>query len=52
MGFVKEQITEDNQAVEGVIIALEDYPKLRWALLSVPNVKFYRYKVSFNLLPG
>ena len=52
MGFVKEQIAEDNQAVEGAIIALEDDPKLRWALLSVPNVKFYRYKVSFNLLPG
>lgn len=50
MGFVKEQIAEEGQAVEGAIIALEDDQKIRWALLSVPSISFYRYQVSFKLL--
>lgn len=50
MGYVKEQIAEPHQAVEGVIIALDDDKKLRWALLAVPNVSFYRYQVSFKLI--
>jgi restriction system protein len=49
MGFVKEQIAEADQIVEGLIIALEDDQKLRWALLAVPNIKFYRYEISFKL---
>jgi restriction system protein len=52
MGYVKEQIAEASQTVEGVIIALEDDQKLRWALLAVPSISFYRYKVSFQLLKG
>lgn len=52
MGFVKEQIAEDNQAVEGAIIALEDDPKLKWALVSVPSITFYKYQVSFKLVKG
>jgi len=50
MGFVKEQIAEDDQTVEGVVIALEDDQKLRWALIAVPAVSFYRYQVSFKLV--
>lgn len=50
MGFVKDQIAEPNQSVEGVIIALEDDPKLRWALMAVPGISFYRYQVSFKLV--
>ncbi len=50
MGFVKEQIAEDDQAVEGAIIALDDDQKLRWALVSVPSITFYRYQISFKLL--
>lgn len=50
MGFVKDQIAEANQSVEGVIIALEDDPKLRWALMAVPGISFYRYQVSFKLM--
>lgn len=50
MGFVKDQIAEPNQSVEGVIIALEDDPKLRWALMAVPGISFYRYQVSFKLM--
>jgi restriction system protein len=50
MGYVKEQIAEPNQTVEGVIIALDDDKKLRWALLAVPSISFYRYQVSFKLI--
>jgi restriction system protein len=52
VGCVKEQIAEDDQTVEGAIIALEDDPKLRWALASVPFISFYRYQVSFKLVKG
>lgn len=50
MGYVREQIAEDDQTVEGAIIALEDDQKLRWALLAVPSISFYRYQISFKLL--
>lgn len=50
MGYVKEQIAEPNQTVEGAIIALDDDQKLRWALLAVPSISFYRYQVSFKLI--
>jgi len=50
MGFVREQIAEDDQVVEGVIIALDDDQRMRWALLSVPSISFYRYQISFKLL--
>jgi len=50
MGYVKEQIAEPHQTVEGAIIALDDDQKLRWALLAVPNISFYRYQVSFKLI--
>jgi restriction system protein len=52
MGFVKEQIAEDDQIVEGVIIALEDDQKLRWAISSVPAISFFRYQISFKLIKG
>lgn len=50
MGFVKEQIAESYQTVEGAIIALEDDQLMRWALLSVPSISFYRYEISFKLV--
>jgi restriction system protein len=50
MGYVKEQIAEPHQAVEGAIIALDDDQKLRWALLAVPSISLYRYQVSFKLI--
>jgi restriction system protein len=49
MGFVKEQIAEEGQTVEGAVIVAEDDQRLRWALLNVPSVSFYRYEVSFRL---
>jgi restriction system protein len=50
MSYVKEELAEDNQAVKGAIIALEDDPKIRRALTMVPNIDFYRYQISFKLL--
>ena len=40
MGFVMEQIAEKDQVVEGVMIALEDDQKLRWALTAMPAISF------------
>ncbi|MDX0604983.1 DUF91 domain-containing protein [Sinorhizobium medicae] len=50
MGYVKSEIAEADQIVEGAIIALEEDRKLRWALASVPHVSFYRYEVRFKLV--
>ncbi len=52
MGYVKDQIAEPDQIVEGVIIAFEDDQRLKWALMSVPSISFYRYQVSFKLIKG
>lgn len=50
MGYVKEEIAEPDQTVEGAIIAFEDDKRLRWALAAVPNVAFYRYEIRFKLV--
>jgi restriction system protein len=50
MGFIKEQVAEQDQVVEGAIIALEDDKKMRWALMSVPSISFYRYQINFKLI--
>lgn len=50
MGFVQDELAEPEQAVRGVVIALEDDQRLRRALAMVPNIEFYRYQVSFKLV--
>jgi restriction system protein len=50
MGYVKDQIAEPQQAVSGIIIALEDDQKLRRALSTVRHISFYRYQIDFKLL--
>jgi len=50
MGYVKEELAKDGQTVEGVIIALEDDQRIRRALSVAPNIKFYKYQVSFKLI--
>jgi restriction system protein len=49
MGFVKEELAEPDQIVEGAIIALEDDSKIRRALAMTPNITFYRYEITFKL---
>jgi restriction system protein len=50
MGFIAEDIAEDNQRVSGVIIALEDDLRIKRALKVAPNIEFYRYDVKFDLI--
>jgi len=50
MSFVQDELAEDGQTVLGVIIAHEDDQRIRRALTMTPNIIFYRYKVSFNLV--
>ena len=49
MGYVLEELAEENQKVRGVIIALEDDIRIRRALAVATNIEFYRYQVSFKL---
>jgi restriction system protein len=51
MWYVKDELAEQGQIVKGAIIALEDDIRLRRALSVTNNIAFYRYKVSFQLLP-
>jgi restriction system protein len=50
MGFVKDELAEKNQTVEGIIIALEDDVRIRRALSVASGISFYKYQVSFKLL--
>lgn len=49
MGYVHEELAEDNQKVCGAIIALEDDLRIRRALKVAANIEFFRYEVSFRL---
>lgn len=50
MGYVKQELAEEGQTVRGVIIALEDDQRIRWALVAASDVDFYRYQISFKLV--
>lgn len=49
MGFVKDELAEQNQTVRGAVVALEDDKKLRRALSVMPAVDFYQYEIHFSL---
>ena len=49
MGYVKRELSEHNQSVKGVIIALEDDARICRALAMNPDISFNRYEVSFKL---
>lgn len=49
MGYVIEELAEENQTVKGIIIALDDDIAIRRALRVANNIDFYRYQVSFKL---
>ena len=49
MGFVKEELAESGQNVKGIIIALDDDKKIKYALNVTNNIEFYRYKIDFKL---
>lgn len=50
MGYVQDELAEENQGVRGIIIALEDDQRIRRALTMTPNIEFYRYEIGFKLL--
>lgn len=52
MGYVLQELAEPSQSVRGVVIALEDDPRLRRALVMTPHIDFYRYQISFKLVKG
>jgi restriction system protein len=49
MGYVLEELAEDDQTVKGVIIGLEDDLKIKRALSVTTNIEFYRYQINFKL---
>ena len=49
MGYVIDDIAEENQIVKGAIVALEDDLRLRRALSVANNIEFFKYKVDFEL---
>jgi len=49
MGYVMDELAEENQTVRGVIIAFEDDLKIRRALSAARNIDFYTYKITFKL---
>ena len=49
MGYVKEELAEENQEVRGIIIGFEDDKKIQRALSVTQNIELYTYKVNFQL---
>jgi restriction system protein len=49
MGYVLEELAEDNQKVKGIIIALEDDLRIKRALSVTNNIEFYRYQINFRI---
>ena len=49
MGYVRDELAEENQTVKGIIIALEDDTRIQRALAVTNNIEFYKYQVSFKL---
>ena len=52
MGFIKEELAEPGQNVKGIIIALDDDKKIKYALNVTTNIEFFRYKIDFKLYKG
>lgn len=50
MGFIQEEIAEENQTVKGCIIAFDDDLRIKRALQINPSIDFYRYEIDFRLL--
>jgi len=49
MGYVKEELAEDNQNVKGLIISFEDDLRLQRALSVTHNIELLFYEVTFSL---
>lgn len=49
MGYVKDELLEPDQSVEGIIIGREDDARIRRALSVANNIRFMKYRVEFHL---
>lgn len=49
MGYILEELADQNQTVKGVIIGLDDDIRIKRALSVTSNIEFYKYQVSFKL---
>jgi hypothetical protein len=49
VGWVTEHLATEGQKVEALIIAHKADKKLRYALLTVPNIKLMTYEIEFRL---
>ena len=49
MGYVKNELAEENQNVHGMIIAHEEDHKILDALSMTQDIEFYTYKIDFDL---
>lgn len=49
MGYVKDELAEEDQDVRGAIIGREGDDKIRRALSVAQNIDFYTYKIDFRL---
>lgn len=52
MGYVKDELAEENQTVKGIIIAQEDDTRIKRALSVTKNIEFFKYQVNFKLFKG
>ena len=50
MGYIKNNLANENQTVKGIIIALDDDLSIQNALSVTTNIEFYKYKISFELI--
>jgi restriction system protein len=50
MGYVQDELLENDQQVKGLIIGLEADNRLKRALSICNNIDFYRYQIDFKLI--
>lgn len=52
MGWVQKHLIENDETVEGLVVATEGDPQLHYALEAVPSMSFKSYEVEFRLKNG
>lgn len=52
MGWIKAQLAEPGEKVDGLIVAHEGEERLHYAVSAVPNLSFMTYEVQFRLRPA
>ena len=50
MGYIKDEIANNNQKVKGLIIGFKEDLGLKRAISINPDINFRRYEVRFDLI--